>query len=543
MNIQIARSARSSSPAISWRPAEADAATAGEIVCSFLDVASTALGRATHYNTREQQQAAELASHERLLSFDRDLYALLLLAPGITDRARQLGSRKLLASSRASASASLLDADAERQVIEAMVTKLPTQRMLKLFAGLARVEHGTARVNNARTRKLVLRTLLSTPRLELWSVKYRTKVRDALVHAWGRKTASFLRTVLSTPLAQRSRDQQRALDRHVARHAGANARVARECVGFVLGAQLQPTLALLVAFEDAKRELEAGAKLPLEVLEGIRSAYHPGVERARVLDIAKASLTKTQRRQVQRAATKAGVRVAMDPRDYAAVELYVYAFERGVDDEIARALLAKAKQAAARFPVRYGSVGVLVDASASMAGEASAKLRPMAVALALRDMLQASADVQRTVYCGGDFSAADHAGLRDLSFAGLCRPRGETSLAEGLLELLDVEPDALPEVVYVISDGYENAPAGRFDEVVRALREIGIEVPIYQLSPVLAAESRGVRSLSAALPSMPVARPDALGVSFLRSLIQAEPQRGINSLIRVALGQLGPAKS
>ncbi|HVI03702.1 MAG TPA: hypothetical protein VM869_33645, partial [Enhygromyxa sp.] len=450
---------------MAWRPSRGSAADAGALVCSFLDVASTSLGRATHYNTREQQEAAERSSHAQLLDFDRDLYAILLLVPGVSDRARQLGVRALLGRPR-DGHAGMLDGEGEQAVLEAMISSLPPQRVLKLFARLAARDE---RVNNARTRKLILRTLLGSPRLELWSVKYRSKVRDALTHAWGRKTTSFLRRVLSTPIAQCSVEDQRALTRHIGKYAGRNARIARECVGFVLGATLEPTLPLLVAFEAAKRDLAAGAKLPIEVLEGIRSSYHPQVERGTLLELGKRSLSKTQRRQLQRAANEAAVEVAMDPRDYAAVDLYIYAYAMGMTDDIAAALVARGKQAAAGFPVRYAQIGVLVDASASMAGHASQKLRPMAVALALRDMLQAVGEAHRTIYCGGEFRAEDHANLaspRTHGFAGLCRPSGETSLAEGLLELLDVDEAQRPEAVYVISDGYENAPAGRFSEVV-----------------------------------------------------------------------------
>ena len=50
-------------------------------------------------------------------------------------------------------------------------------------------------------------------------------------------------------------------------------------------------------------------------------------------------------------------------------------------------------------------------------------------------------------------------------------------------------------MVFVLTDGYENAPAGRFAEVVRAVRQMGVETPIHQFSPVFAAEARGIRSL------------------------------------------------
>lgn len=513
-----------------WRPRHGSAGDAGALVCSFLDVASTSLGRATHYNTREQQEAAERASHAQLLDFDRSLYAILLLVPGISDRARQLGVRALLGRPRELRSDEWLDAEGERAVLEAMVASLPAQRMIKLFASFADESVG----NNARTRKLILRTLLGAPKLELWSVKYRRKLRDALVHAWGRRTASFLRRVLSTAVDQRSVEDQRALARYIDKHAGSRGRIARECVAFVLGASFEPSLPLLVALGAAKHDLAAGARLPIEVLEGIRSSHHPQIDRAALLELGKRSLTRTKRRQVQRSARAAGVEVAMDPHDYPAVELYVYAYAEGLTDPIVAALLARARESAALFPVRYARIGVLVDASASMAGHATQHLRPMAVALALRDMLQAVGDEQRTIYCGGEFWAEDHAGLSSPDvhgFAGLRRPLGETSPAEGLLDLLDAECDA----IYVISDGYENAPAGRFAEVVAAVRAMGIETPIHQLSPVFAAEARGIRSLAAGITAMPVSRPEALGVSFLRSLVEADPLRGIHCLLRSAL--------
>ena len=75
--------------------------------------------------------------------------------------------------------------------------------------------------------------------------------------------------------------------------------------------------------------------------------------------------------------------------------------------------------------------------------------------------------------------------------AELIEPAGDTSLAAGLVALLKREPD----VVFVLTDGYENAPAGRFAEVIRSVRRMGVETPIHQFSPVFAAEARGIRSL------------------------------------------------
>src|SRR5262249_44275506 len=156
------------------------------------------------------------------------------------------------------------------------------------------------------------------------------------------------------------------------------------------------------------------------------------------------------------------------------------------------------------FPVRYGTIGILVDASASMTGSEDQKLRPMAAALALRDLLQHTAQA-RVVYAGGTVSASD---------AMLVRPSGDTGLAEALLDLLET----LPQAIFVVSDGYENRPAGRLAEVVSELRRMGDATPVYHLNPVFAAEVQGVRELVPGLvPTLPVSRPEALGIAMLRS--------------------------
>lgn len=521
MNTAVAT--RATTPPAWSLPTVVSPAEAGRIVVSFLDAAATSLGRATHYNSREEQERAELLAHDALLWLDRDLYAILLALQGVTDRARQVGVKNLLSTPR-DGRRGLLDEDTERRLIARLVDSLPPQRVLKLFDGLrvGSLADGIRKANNARTRKLILRTVLGSSRLELWSVKYRSKLGRALTHAWGVRKTSILRSILGKGEATWTARERAMVAREIDRHASSGVAMARACVAFVLGHRGAESVPLLAAYELAKAELQAGAKLPPEVLEGIRSVFHKDVPKEEVLRITAGSLTRGQRLVVQRRAAEAKVDVQMDPADYDAVRLYVYAFEVGMTLDVARAVLDKARKAAATFPARYGRIGILLDASASMEGAAEQKLRPMAAALALRDMLL-SAGPARMVVCGGAAGPAE---------AMLVRPAGDTSLAEGLLDLLG---DA-PEAVFVISDGYENRPAGRLAEVVSALRAIGDQTPIFHLNPVFAAESAGARELCPGLvPTLPAARPEALGVSMLRGLLEADPARGLPALVRLAL--------
>jgi hypothetical protein len=236
-----------------------------------------------------------------------------------------------------------------------------------------------------------------------------------------------------------------------------------------------------------------------------------------VLQIAKAQLTTGQKLAVQRTAAKAGVEVAFDPNDYDAVRLYLYALERGMTDAISAALDRKAQAAAAKWPFRYGAVGILVDASESMTGHRTQRLRPMATALALRDVLQAVADRTAVRVSGG------------IAEGRLIVPEGHTDLAADLIELL--RGDAV-ETVFVLSDGYENAPAGRVAEVLAAARAIGCTTPVMQMNPVMAAEADGLRALAPdQAPALPVNRPEGLGLTLVRGLLEVAPRRALEALL------------
>ena len=147
-----------------------------------------------------------------------------------------------------------------------------------------------------------------------------------------------------------------------------------------------------------------------------------------------------------------------------------------------------------------------------------------AIALAMRDILQASAlKASVTVPTSGDFD--------DM---GMVKPSGDTELAQALITVLKSEPD----VVYILTDGYENAPAGRTNEVIRAVRKLGIDTPVYQVTPVIGSESAGVRRLSSSISPMPVSKPEGIALSMVRAAIGQDTERGILGLLRIALPKL-----
>jgi hypothetical protein len=251
---------RTWSGATAWMiPRGVTVEVAGAVIGSFLDVVATSTGKATHYNTEAEIRLAELAAHAAMLRLDRRLYAALLLVPGVTDRSMQLGVRNLLAT-RVGSDDDWLPQGMDRSILRRLVATLPPQRVLRLFASLG-VQSELPRVNNARTRKLVLRTLLASGKLELWAVKYRSKLARALTHAVGKRTAGILRSILGKAPEDRTPRETAILRKEIGRFVPESQRLHQvyECVGFVLGARPPAReLAMLRRFDAAKTDLAAG---------------------------------------------------------------------------------------------------------------------------------------------------------------------------------------------------------------------------------------------------------------------------------------------
>jgi hypothetical protein len=492
-------------------------AEVGRAVLAYLDVIGTATGRDTFYNTRADQDAAETAAHDGCWAVNRGLYAALLALPGVTDRAIQAGVLRLLDNPHANGDPSFLSFEQETRLVARLAGTLPAQRLYKLF-----VQFAEKRVNNSRTRAVILHSVLGTGAALPWrAVKYRTKLRAALRHAFGTGVAHGVAKLAAAadPKACPEARLARYIDPFIP--VSANRDEVYQCVAFILGAEREGgfTVPLLKAFAAARTDLAAGAALPVEVLEGVRSRFHKDTAHAKVLEIARAAgtITEGQKLGMQRAAKAAGVEVEFDPTRQDMAKLYVYALETGaMTPEIRAALDAKARAAAADLPVRYANVGVVLDASASMAGSAAQKFRPLAVALAMRDVLVASALNSAFVESTG---AVDE--------FGIVRPAGDTALAGLLVKALGRNPDA----VYVITDGYENAPAGRVDEVIRAVRALGVAAPMFQVSPVMGAEAGGLRRLSDELAPVPVSRPEAIGLGMVRAALTADVEAGLRALL------------
>lgn len=485
---------------------------AGHDVLSLLNLSGVDSDRDTHYNSKEDLAAARKTLHREVFNFDRTLYGCLFCLPGVIDFSMQKAVTALLGQPR-NGNVTILNAEYENKIIEYLIKSIQPNKTLNML-----VDFKDHKINNSRSRRMSLSFILNSKNLELWSIKYRTKLQIILQHMWGTKITGVLRKILvKKDLTTMADNDKEMINKYIGKYCD-NKNKAIQCVSFILGRRTGLTLDLLKSFEEAKTDFNKGLKLPIEVLEGIATTFHPNIKKADILNLVKNNLTSKQTRLVQNVAKKAGVTVAFDPNTQPMVELYIYAFKMGLTTDIRKALIQKAQIASKGIPVKYGKIAILLDVSKSMFGSETQPLRPISIALATRDMLSYSASKAISITSSGT----------QTDVAELIYPSGDTSLAEGLVELLEKEPNA----IFIISDGYENTPAGRLSETLSLVRRIGCNTPIYHINPVAAAETgEGVRILDKRIPVMPINKPEQISLAMFKSALAVDPVNGILSLV------------
>lgn len=522
----------------------------GKLLASYLDTLAVAQNRATFYNAQGEARQSTDAIHAAAYNLNRGLYLAMALLPGVQDFAMQQAILRALADTRYSGH-SVLSQELESEVLGRLAQALPIQRQLKLFVAEPTAEERkntrllnslyslkANKVNNAKSRKLILRTILGHDNLAWIAVKYHDKVREALTHAWGEKNTGVIRAILAKAMPEWATHEVSFIQKNVTRFMpdwrgeGTEKRHERmEAVSFVLGNDgvgIGPFATdILRAYVDAPRDFDALSKLPPEVAEGFRAKYHPGRTVAQVLEVTKDKATAKQGARMQAAAEKRGVQVTFNPNSLSAAELYVYAYERGLTGEIQAALSRKAQKQAESWPMQYQRVGVVVDASYGMRGDETQKWRPIAAAMAMADVLALTAPSRTIIFAGGEEQAN-----------GLVYPQGATDLAGPLLQALEQSVDA----VYLVSDGYENAPAGRVAEVMALVRAAGIATPVFQINPVFAGESFGTRELAPGfVPVMALQNPVASTLAAVKqALLDGDLESGVRHILRMTVPQALP---
>lgn len=449
---------------------------AAEDVLLFVNAAITATGQREFHSEQWEQRLSLAFLHEYMLVNYRDLYAASL-ALDINDHNAAAIVLGLL---RTAGQATAEQRRTEGRLIARRLALLPPQRVYRLFRQIRR-----AGLNNRRTRAIIRDWLAGRPDPAFDAVKYRGAVRDAMRHAH-----------LPAP---------GELGRFLFQRRGGTAF----------------DTPLLESWRRAHYDKAALYELPFTVAEGFAAKH--GVKRQVFLERIAPRLTRLERLRLQESArAHRAEAVAADLARMELTRLAGYVLSLSLDDrarrraELTGALRAAALRAAGSEAGQWGSTAAVLDDSFSASGSAQKRRRPLAVALAAHFLLEALA---------GRYTAHWVSGRGDPLLA---YPFGPTPLGARILDALDTRP----ELLVVVSDGWDNAPAGLAGEVLRIWRtrlDPAGSTAVVHLNPVYDAEDFDVRRLAPGVPTAGIR--DAEDLPALVGLAHfAEGRTGLDEL-------------
>ncbi|MFO0579299.1 MAG: hypothetical protein U1A78_35300 [Polyangia bacterium] len=425
---------------------------AREDLVLFINACFAATGQSEFYGDAAGQGVSIRFLHEYIQGNYRRLYARTLAA-GINHFSRALIALNLL---RAGAPTEPAQREEEGRLILATLLSLPAHRAYHLFR-----EVRSLRINNRRTRAVMAEFLRRRPDPVFDAVKYRAHVRAVATHAHLKLPGELPRFLFAT--MQRGQAYETPL---------------------------------LDAFRRAHYAKDAIYELPYSIAHGLAAKH--GVPQGEFLTRIAPRMTAGERLRLLGTAERAeaaplGVELARVP--LTRLCLYVLSLppeeRRERREELGAALGAAARRALGRGRQRLGRVAAVLDRSYSSSGSREKLRRPLAVALAVAQLLRATADEFRAFWTV-PIEEADEI---------FVTPRGQSDLATPLCQALAWRAD----LVVVVSDGYENDPPGAAAEIVRRFRahlDPKRSVSFVHVNPVFDSERFAPRALGPSLPTI-----------------------------------------
>ncbi|MCA9014939.1 MAG: hypothetical protein KDA77_06355 [Planctomycetaceae bacterium] len=423
-----------------------------EDVIMFINSCFAATRQNEYYTDLYRTSVSIEFLHRYVLINYRLLYARTLAA-GINHFNQQQIIFNLL---EAGAPADAAQRTEEGALIATALRKLPANRVYALFTRLQQ-----NRVNNRRTRAVIKSYLAWRREPEFDAIKYRNKYRAAAAHIHSQ------------------------LDEELGRFL------------FDRSSQKPYTTPLLNQYRQAQYSAAAIYELPFTVAESLAQKHK--VPRDVFLKKIEPKMTAAEKLRLQSTAARTkGVEIEFDlsRAGLTKLALYILSLKQNVRtaraDELQAALEAAANKTLARAPLSLGRVATILDRSRSATGSREKRNRPLAVALAASSLLRSAATEYRAFWTPA---------REEKSFEFLTYAAGQTALAEPLLDALEWRPD----LIVIVSDGYENDPPQLVDQVARVYRAaIGkAETPeIVHMNPVFDADHYAPRRLGATIPTV-----------------------------------------
>lgn len=418
-----------------------------EDLVMFINACLSCTGQREFYDEAWGQKLSLDFLHDYILGNYRLLYARTLAA-GINHFNQGQIILKLLATGKQTLPEHRQE---EGTLIASTLNALPPQRAWKVLEQIRK-----RRINNRRARAIARDYIAQRhQRLDFDAVKYRSKVSGIATHNHLKlpgEVGSFL-----------FRDWPQQFETE-----------------------------LFEKFRKAYYSQDAIYALPFTVAEGLAAKHQ--IPRDRFLARIEAQMTQAEKVRMQQSTEcDRNSKLTVDLKRTPITKLALYCLSLPIKDrkarhtELTQALQQSGQAALRRAPLRLGKVAAVLDCSYSSSGSNEKRRRPLGVALAIHYLLQAASDQYQAFW------------TLPISDPLLVQPRGQTDLATPLLDALATHPD----VVVILSDGWENDPPNGAAEVLRVFRRrLDPSVSILHCNPVFNADDFSVRSLSPAVPTV-----------------------------------------
>ncbi len=343
---------------------------------------------------------------------------------------------------------------------------------------------GFAKVNNARTRKLILEFVFSRDNKELdgLAISFKSKLKKLVRHALGPQTTYKILN-----------EDEMAFNKWIGRYNRLALPVflhlfnkEPQIRGKVMGnfPKIKQYWLLKKAAQDGHvdRFKKYMKGMPLRTVIGFRNQYKVPIELSELYE--KSKVSEREKIQTIAARQKAGARkVDVDYKKHDMYDLFkllYFKVSQSDSEDIGKIAEALDHQIENADKLDIGECVVIVDASRSMAGSDERKLHPLLTSLCLLSILS---NVKEVIRVGGKVIPVD---VPDQQPIHMIVPMNHTNLWSGLIRAVET---GVKNIV-LLSDGYENAVKGMFAHVYKHFKDSGREFNLIHFNPVFSADAR-----------------------------------------------------
>jgi len=456
------------------------------------------------YEGADEQFTQVLQMWQQLFKFDRVMFSLVTLLGG-TGFSKGAMNHMMLANPQTGTGRDLvpdaLPEDFEKDIFRYNLDRISKDRFARAIKNLMMLAggEGFTKVNNARTRKLILEFVFDRDNNELdgLAVNFKSKLKKLVRHALGAQTTYKILNgdeVLFNKWIGRYSRTALPVMLHLFNKQPPMRGVA---IGFfpkVKQYWLLREAAEAKNIEHFKHHMKG---MPLRTVIGFRNQYQVPIELSEVHDESKVSA----REQIQTIAARKKVgakKVKIDFKKHDMYDLFkllYFNLSKSDTEDMEKIAEAIDHKITTADKLDIGECVVIVDASKSMAGSDERKLHPLLTSLCLLSILS---NVKKVIRVGG--KVVETATETPIS---MIVPMNHTDLWMGLTKAVET---GVKNIV-LLSDGYENAIKGMFAHTYKHFKDSGYDFNLIHFNPVFSADAKKgtARSLVPDVKPIPLA--------------------------------------